>query len=100
VRLAGLWPGIASLERLRVVGPRADAELLAGWLRSRLGRPVTLTRRQGESVSAVWADGAPVAAPGEQTSASDLLSAELDQLVRDRVYEAAARAVAFRDSVG
>jgi len=92
VALAGLWPGIGSIERLRVEGPRADAELLAGWLRSRLERSLSLTRREGEAVSAVWVDGVPVEPPGEAASASDLLSAELDQPGRDRVYEAAARA--------
>ncbi len=91
-----LWPGIASVERLRVEGPRADAELLAGWLRSRLERPVSLTRREGEALAAVWVDGDPVEPPGERASASDLLSAELDQLGRDRVYEASARAAAPR----
>ena len=91
-RLAAMWPGIASVERLRVAGPRADAELLAGWLRSRLERPVMLTRRVSEAVSGVWVDGVAVEAPGDPPSASDLLSAELDQLGRDRVYEAAVRA--------
>ena len=32
-RLAELWPGIGAIAKLRVEGPRADAELLAGWLR-------------------------------------------------------------------
>lgn len=91
-RLAELWPGIAAAERVRVAGPRADAELLAGWLRSRLVQPLSLTRRSAETVSAVWVDGAPVEAPGEPESGPDLLSAELDQLGRDRIYEAAVRA--------
>jgi hypothetical protein len=39
-------------------------------------------------------DGEPVAPPrGGPPTASDLLSAELDQFGRDRVYEAAVRAV-------
>lgn len=92
VHLAGMWPGIASVGRLRVEGPRADAELLAGWLRSRLERPVSLTRREGEALAAVWVDGDPVEPAGESASPSDLLSAELDQLGRDRVYEASALA--------
>jgi glucose-6-phosphate dehydrogenase assembly protein OpcA len=91
--LAELWPGIASVERLRVEGPRADAELVAGWLRSRLGHDLALTRRSAATVTAMWVDGEPVAAPGEPASASDLLSAELDQFGRDRVYEAAVKAV-------
>ena len=91
-RLAELWPGIASIEKLRIEGPRADAELVAGWLRSRLGRQVALTRRNAATVRAMWVDGEPVAASGEPASASDLLSAELDQYGRDRVYEAAVKA--------
>ena len=91
--LAERWPGIGGIERLRVRGPRADAELLAGWLRSRLKRNVKLTRRDADIVQAVWADGEPVVAfSQERLSASDLLSSELDQFGRDRVYEAAVRA--------
>lgn len=97
--LAALWPGIAAVERLRVHGPRADAELLAGWLRSRLRRPVSLTRRRAEALTEVLVDGdAVVPARGDPLGASDLLSAELDQLGRDRVYEEAAVAAASRHS--
>lgn len=91
-RLAELWPGIGSIERLRVEGPRADAELVAGWLRARLGRAVALSRREASTATAMWVDGKPVAAPGEAPSASELLSAELDRFGRDPVYEAAVRA--------
>ena len=38
-------------------------------------------------------DGSSVGSPGEPLSPSELLSAELDQFGRDRVYEAAVRAV-------
>ena len=92
-KLAELWPGIATIEKLRIDGPRADVELVAGWLRSRLKREIALTRRNAPEVTAIWVDGEPVAAPGEPASASDLLSAELDQFGRDRVYEAAVKAV-------
>lgn len=92
-RLAELWPGIGSIEKLRVEGPRADAELVAGWLRSRLKRDVALSRRRAPTVQAMWVDGEPVASPGDPPSGSDLLSAELDQFGRDAVYEAAVRAV-------
>lgn len=91
--IAAEWPGIRRAERLTVEGPKADAHLLAGWLRSRLRREVALTRRAAESVSAARIDGAAVAPPtGKQLSRSDLLSAELDTLARDPVYEAAVRA--------
>lgn len=92
-RLAELWPGIRSIRELRVDGPRADARLLAGWLRSRLRRPIVLGGRRADEVTGVWVDGVPVTAPAAATGSwSDLLSAELDSLVRDPIYEAAARA--------
>ena len=91
--LAARWPGIRSIERLTVEGPRADATLLAGWLRSRLRRDVALTRRSAEVVTGVRVDGDPVDPPlGKAPSGSDLLSAELDTLARDPIYEAAVRA--------
>lgn len=95
-RLAELWPEIEAIERLRVEGPRADAELVAGWLRSRLKREISLTRRAAAAVGAIWVDGQQVESPGELLSPSELLSAELDQFGRDRVYEAAVRAVVPR----
>ena len=91
-RLAELWPQTGSIERLRVEGPRADAELIAGWLRSRLKREVALTRRSAAAVTAMWVDGTPVRSPGDGLGASELLSGELDQFGRDPVYEAAVRA--------
>ncbi len=93
-RLAELWPGIRTIRALRVTGPRADALLLAGWLRSRLRRDVALRARAADAVTAVTVDGAPVEPPAVNgATASALLSAELDVLSRDRVYEAAVRAV-------
>jgi glucose-6-phosphate dehydrogenase assembly protein OpcA len=92
-RLAALWPGIASVERLSVTGPKADALLLAGWLRSRLGTELELTHRAAESIERVAVDGEAVTPPlGGTPDASDLLSAELDVFGRDPVYEDAVRA--------
>ncbi len=91
-KLADLWPGIATIEKLRVEGPRADAELIAGWLRSRMKREISLTRRNAEVVEAIWVDGEAVGHGGDPLSSSELLSGELDQFGRDPVYEAAARA--------
>ena len=93
--LAARWPEIRDTERVTVDGPKADAVLLAGWLRSRLRRDVGLTRRSADTVTAVRVDGERI----ERTSApepsvSDLLSAELDTLARDPIYEAAVRAAA------
>jgi glucose-6-phosphate dehydrogenase assembly protein OpcA len=93
IRLAELWPGVRRVKTIEVVGPSADAELLAGWLRSRLGRPVDLRWTQADAVSSVTVDGAPVEAPiGGIPSGPDLLSAELDVIRHDRVYEGAVRA--------
>lgn len=92
-RLAERWPAIGRVERLGVEGPKADALLLAGWLRSRLRRPTALTHRAAPEVRKVRVDGEEVTRPlGEVLTGSDLLSAELDVFGRDRIYEAAVRA--------
>ena len=91
-RLAALWPGIKKAERLSVTGPKADALLLAGWLRSRLRREVALTRRSAKELTRVAVDGVAVDAPlGGPPTASDLLSAELDLFGRDPIYEASVK---------
>ena len=92
-RLAELWPGIAKAKRVSVTGPRADALLLVGWLRSRLKRDLELVHRAGDEVTRVAVDGAAVAKPrGVAATASDLLSEELDVFTRDPIYEAAVSA--------
>ena len=92
-RLAELWPEIRKAERLSVTGPKADATLLAGWLRSRLRREVALSRRSAEELARVAVDGVVVDAPrAGAPTASDLLSAELDVFGRDPIYEAAVEA--------
>jgi glucose-6-phosphate dehydrogenase assembly protein OpcA len=97
VALAGRWPGIRKARRVTVEGPRADALLLEGWLRSRLRRPVSLSRRHSEVLRAVSVDGEPIdPAPSPPVHPSDLLSAELDVYARDPIYEAAVRAAASR----
>jgi len=93
VALAARWPGIRTVRRLSVDGPRADALLLAGWLRSRLRHDVALSRHAADEIRTVRVDGVPVdAPPAAPASDSDLLSAELDVYSRDPVYEAAVRA--------
>ena len=92
-QLASLWPGIGSVERIRVTGTRPQAHLLAGWLRSRLDRDVALEHEEADRLVGVEVDGtsAPFP-PGDAPPASDLLSDELDRFGRDAVYEAAVRA--------
>jgi len=73
----------------------ADSLLLVGWLRSRLRREISLSRRASDRVDAVRVDGDVVELPAAPpASGSDLLSAELDSYSRDPVYEAAVRAAA------
>jgi glucose-6-phosphate dehydrogenase assembly protein OpcA len=92
-RLAALWPDVKPAKTLSVTGPKADALLLAGWLRSRLRRPVKLSHRSAPELERVAVDGDPVPPPrGPALDASDLLSAELDIFGRDPIYEAAVKA--------
>jgi glucose-6-phosphate dehydrogenase assembly protein OpcA len=92
-QLASLWPEIGSVKRLKVTGTVAQAQLLAGWLRSRLGHPVELEHEQSDRLAGVEVDGetAPFP-PGDAPDPADLLSDELDRFGRDRIYEEAARA--------
>lgn len=91
--LARLWPGIAGVGEVTVAGPRAEALLLAGWLRSRLEREVQLGHELAAEIERVALDGQEVTpARADVRSPSDLLSAELEQFGRDRIYEAAVAA--------
>jgi hypothetical protein len=72
--LARSWPDLPD----RIAAPSAEAALVAGWLRWRVGIEVTVEE----------ADEVPHA---ENLDASDLLSEELDVFGRDPVYEAATR---------
>lgn len=95
-QLAMLWPDIAGVHRVRVHGTAAQAQLLVGWLRSRLRRhDVELEHKAADRLVGVELDGeAAPFPPGDPPSASDLLSEELDQFSRDPVYEDAVRAAA------
>jgi glucose-6-phosphate dehydrogenase assembly protein OpcA len=91
--LAGLWPGIRDAGVLEVRGPRADAALIAGWLRSRLKRSIRLQHEESRTLQRVAVDGETVRVPRRFTrSASDQLSDHLEIYTRDPVYEAAVRA--------
>jgi hypothetical protein len=93
-QLATLWPEIADVRRIRVTGTAAQAHLLAGWLRSRLGRPeIEVEHVEADRLTGVDVDGAPTPfPPGDPPASSDLLSDELDRFGRDPVYEEATRA--------
>jgi glucose-6-phosphate dehydrogenase assembly protein OpcA len=91
--VAALWPDVAEASALRVAGPESDAILLAGWLRSRLGREVELAHEPAGEIELVEVDGREaVTSRAEPKTASDLLSDQLELFSRDRVYEAAVRA--------
>jgi hypothetical protein len=91
-QLASLWPDIAKVKRIRVTGTAAQAQLLAGWLRSRLGHAVELEHDPSDRLVGVELDGEPAPfPPGDPPAGSDLLSEELDKFGRDRVYEDAVR---------
>jgi hypothetical protein len=92
--IADLWPGIKKARTIQVTGPRAEALLLRGWLRSRLRREVRLRHEDSRSLAEVEVDDTPVLVRhAPPLSASDLLSEQLEQYGRDPVYEAAVRAV-------
>jgi glucose-6-phosphate dehydrogenase assembly protein OpcA len=92
-QLASLWPGIADVKTVEVEGTEAQACLLAGWLRSRLGRDVELRHTLSDRLVGVKVDGEPTPfPPGNAPDPADLLSDELDTFTRDRVYEDAVRA--------
>jgi hypothetical protein len=93
--LATLWPEIGDVRALRVHGTAAQALLLAGWLRSRLGRDdIELEHVDAERLEGIDLDGKPTGfPPGDPPEPSDVLSEELETFTRDAVYEAAVRAV-------
>jgi hypothetical protein len=92
MQLASLWPEIADVKKIRVTGTAAQAHLLAGWLRSRLGRSIELEHEPADKLKGVDIDGeATPFPPGDPPAPSDLLSDELDRFERDRIYEEAVR---------
>jgi hypothetical protein len=93
--LASLWPDVASVRTIRVHGTRAQAHLLCGWLRSRLGTKIEMEHVEAERLEGIDLDGEPAPfPPGDPPNPSDVLSEELDRFTRDRVYEAAVAASA------
>jgi hypothetical protein len=87
VELAARWPAIAEQE-IRISGPLAEGTLLRAWLGTRLHRAIRAIA-EGDELS-VRLGGEVLSGPsGPPLTPSDLLSAELDRLTRDPVYEEA-----------
>jgi glucose-6-phosphate dehydrogenase assembly protein OpcA len=89
--LASLWPDVADVGTVRVKGTRAQALLIGGWLRSRLGRPeIEVDHVDAERLEGIDLDGKPAPfPPGDPPQPSDVLSDELDRFTRDPIFEAA-----------
>jgi len=89
--LATLWPALADVRTVRVRGTAAQAWLLRGWLRSRLGRDeISVEHDPAEKLESVELDGEAVPLPpGDPPAPSDVLSDELEHFTPDPVYEAA-----------
>jgi hypothetical protein len=89
--LATLWPAIADVRTVRVRGTAAQAWLLCGWLRSRLGRDeIAVEHEPAETLEGVALDSDAVSLPpGDPPAPSDVLSDELERFTPDPVYEAA-----------
>jgi hypothetical protein len=89
--LATLWPAIADVRTIGVHGTAAQAWLLCGWLRSRLGLDeIALEHDPAEKLLGVTLDGEAVPLPpGDPPAPSDVLSDELERFTPDPVYEAA-----------
>jgi glucose-6-phosphate dehydrogenase assembly protein OpcA len=92
-QLASLWPQIADVGRIKVIGTEAQAHLLVGWLRSRLKREIDLEHDPADRLTGVEIDGEPAPfPPGDPPAPADLLSDELERFTRDRIYEDAVKA--------
>jgi glucose-6-phosphate dehydrogenase assembly protein OpcA len=90
--VASCWPDVAKVDRIRVAGPRVEALLLCMWLSTRLDRDVELEHEPAGEIELVEVDGRPVSPSRfERSSASDLLSDQLEIFGRDRVYEETVR---------
>jgi Glucose-6-phosphate dehydrogenase subunit len=91
--LASLWPDVGGVQSIRVHGTVAQGNLIAGWLRSRLGHEVELEVDEREQLESIDLDGKPAPfPPGKPPHPSDVLSSQLDRFGRDPIYEAAVRA--------
>lgn len=93
--VADLWPDVRDATVLRVAGPEPEALLLASWLGARLGREIELEHEPAGEVELVAVDGREAVPPRRSPATpSDLLSDQLEQFGRDRIYEEAVRTFA------
>ena len=91
--LASLWPEVGEVRTIRVHGTPAQANLLAGWLRSRLRKEVGLEIDEQKRLEGIDLDDKPAPfPPGAPPNSSDVLSSQLDRFTRDRIYEEAVAA--------
>jgi glucose-6-phosphate dehydrogenase assembly protein OpcA len=91
--LASLWPEVGEVRTIRVHGTPAQANLLAGWLRSRLRKEVALEIDEQKRLEGIDLDDKPAPfPPGAPPNSSDVLSSQLDRFTRDRIYEEAVAA--------
>jgi glucose-6-phosphate dehydrogenase assembly protein OpcA len=95
--VAGLWPEVAGASTIRVAGPEAEALLLSAWLGTRLGRDVRLEHEPAGEIELVEVAGRE-AFPERllPKTPSDLLSDQLEDFGRDRIYEEAVRSFSSR----
>jgi len=92
--LAKHWPTIRE-QAIELRGPRAETTLLRAWLSARLGRRLDEIAVAAAGELGVRLAGEEVPTPRPlYATASDLLSAELDQFARDSIYEEAVRTTA------
>jgi glucose-6-phosphate dehydrogenase assembly protein OpcA len=95
--VATLWPAVAEASTVRVAGPEADANLLAGWLRARLGRDLNLEHEPAGEVELVAVEEREARPTRiEPKTPSDLLSEQLDVFGRDQIFEEAVRSFSSR----
>ena len=91
--LASLWPDVGEVRTIRVHGTPAQANLLVGWLRSRLRHEVALVIDEQPRLEGIDLDDKPAPfPPGAPPNSSDVLSSQLDRFTRDRIYEEAVAA--------
>ncbi|TMJ93001.1 MAG: hypothetical protein E6G67_13725 [Actinobacteria bacterium] len=90
--VAALWPEVRKASSLRVAGPKPEAVLLSSWLSTRLRRRIELVHEPAGEVELVEVDGRPAKPERlDSETSADLLSDQLEQFGRDRIFEEVVR---------